>query len=257
MNKKTTSKTTRNTTPNKRHIAGINSVNQALEHDIAVTRLYIDESKQNKRLMALLNLAEKRRISVEQVSKLTLDLMLVGSKHQGIIAEIQTNEQDKITLDTILQRENPLILLLDSLQDPHNFGACLRSAAAAGVDAVIIPKNRAVSVNATVSKVASGGAEMLPIFSETNLSRTLEKCQQAGLWSIALTGYAEQSLYETDLNQGLVIMMGNEGKGLAQNLLNRADYRVKIPMPGAIESLNVSVATGIVLFEVLRQRSLL
>lgn len=237
------------------HIAGINSVNQALENGTRITRLYVDESKQNKRIKDILSIADKRSIGVEKVNKLTLDLMVVGSKHQGIVADIaQTTEQP--SLDDILAREKPLILLLDSLQDPHNFGACLRSAAAAGVDAVIIPKNRSVSVNATVSKVACGGAEMLPIFTETNLTRTLEKCQHAGLWSVALSGYAEQSLYETDLNQGLVIMMGNEGKGLSQNLLNHADFHVKIPMSGAIESLNVSVATGIVLFETLRQRGL-
>lgn len=236
------------------HIAGINSVNQALENGVPIARLYVDKSKKNKRLLAILAVADKRRIAVERVNPLALDLMLLGSKHQGIIAEIQTDENDTLTLDDILQRQKPLILLLDGLQDPHNFGACLRSAAAANVDAVIIPKNRSVGVTATVSKVACGGAEILPIFSVTNLSRTLEKCQQAGLWSVALSGYAEQTLYETELNQGLVVMMGNEGKGLSQNLMNHADYRVKIPMPGAIESLNVSVATGIVLFEALRQR---
>ncbi len=193
---------------------------------------------------------------MEKVDKLTLDLLAIGSKHQGVVAEVAVLACDKLTLDDILTRDKPLILLLDSIQDPHNFGACLRSAAAAAADAVIIPKNRAVSITPTVSKVASGGAEMLPIFSQTNLTRTLAKCQQAGLWALALTGQAEQSLYQSDLNQGLVIMLGNEEKGLSHNLLQHADYHVKIPMPGDIESLNVSVATGIVLFETLRQRGL-
>lgn len=237
-----------------RHIAGINAVNQAFDNGTPVTRLYLDTTKNSKRLTDLLTRAQKRGITVEKVDKLTLDLMVVGSKHQGIVADIGALTHDKLTLADILARDNPLILLLDSIQDPHNFGACLRSAAAAGVDAVIVPKNRSVGVNATVSKVASGGAEMLPIFTETNLTRTLEKCQQAGLWAVALTGHTEHSVYETDLKQGVVILLGNEEKGLSHNLLQHADYQVKIPMIGAIESLNVSVATGIVLFEALRQR---
>lgn len=239
---------------NIRHIAGINSINQAFVNATPMTRIYVDESKKNTRILAILDMANARHIAVETVPKLTLDLMVVGSKHQGIVAVVEPISQD-VTLDEIIQREKPLILLLDSLQDPHNLGACLRSAAAANVDAVIIPKNRAVSINATVSKVASGGAEMLPIFTATNLTRTLTQCQRAGLWSVALSGYAEKTIYETDLNQGLVILMGNEADGLSQNLLKHADFQTKIPMPGNIESLNVSVATGIVLFEALRQRN--
>lgn len=238
-----------------RHIAGINAVNQAFDNGTHITRLYVDTQKDNKRILELLTRAQKGSIGIEKVNKMTLDLMVVGSKHQGIVAEIGALAHDKLTLDDILARDKPLILLLDSIQDPHNFGACLRSAAAAGVDAVIVAKNRSVGVNATVSKVASGGAEMLPIFTETNLTRTLEKCQQAGLWAVALTGHTEQSLYQTDLNQGIVVMLGNEEKGLSHNLLQHADFRAKIPMLGAIESLNVSVATGIVLFEALRQRN--
>lgn len=236
-----------------RHIAGINSIDQAFENGTPIVQLFVDRTKKNKRIIALLEKAKQKNIGIEPVDKLTLDLMVVGSKHQGVVAEIEI-EQTDTTLEAILARDKPIILLLDSLQDPHNLGACLRSAAAANVDAVIVPKNRSATINATVSKVACGGAEILPIFTQTNLSRTLEQCQQAGLWSVALTGHAEQTLYDIDFNQGMVIMMGNEGNGLSQNLLQRADYRVKIPMPGAIESLNVSVATGIVLFEALRQR---
>lgn len=241
---------------NTRHIAGINAINQALDNSTPIQRLYIDAQKNSKRITELLQRAQQQHITVEKTDKLTLDLMVVGSKHQGVVAEIGALAHAQITLDDILAREKPLILLLDSIQDPHNLGACLRSAAAAGVDAVIVPKNRSVGVNATVSKVASGGAEMLPIFTETNLTRTLEKCQQAGLWSAALTGHAEQTIYQADLNQGIVVMLGNEEKGLSHNLLQHADFHVKIPMPGNIESLNVSVATGIILFETLRQRGL-
>ncbi len=238
-----------------RYIAGINAVHQAFDNGMPIIRLLMDKQKTSKRIADLLALAKQHGITLEKVDKLTLDLLVVGNKHQGVVAEIAALKHEQLTLDDILARDKPLILLLDSIQDPHNFGACLRSAAAAGVDAVLVPKNRAAGVNATVSKVACGGAEMLPIFTETNLSRTLEKCQQAGLWAVALTGHTETSLYQTDLSQGLVLMLGNEEKGLSHNLLQHADYRVKIPMPGAIESLNVSVATGIVLFETLRQRN--
>lgn len=239
-----------------RHITGINSVNQALEQGTPITRIYIDAKKDSKRLSETLIRAQKQQIAIEKVDKLSLDLMVVGSKHQGIVAEIGALSHDKLTLDDILARENPLILILDSIQDPHNLGACLRSAAAAEVDAVILPKNRSASITPTVSKVASGGAEMLPIFFETNLSRVLEKLQHHQLWSVALTGHTEQTIYETDFNQVSVIIMGNEEKGVSQNLLQHTDYHAKIPMLGNIESLNVSVATGITLFEALRQRQL-
>lgn len=237
-----------------RHIVGINAINNALEKNTPILRLLVDEQKANQRIIALLETAKKRKIPVEKVSKLSLDLLVVGSKHQGIVAELGALSHDRLTLDDILARDNPLILILDSIQDPHNLGACLRSAAAANVDAVILPKNRSVGITPTVSKVASGGAEMLPVFVETNLSRTLEKLAKQQLWSVALTGHTPTSIYETDFNQASVIIMGNEEKGISQNLLQHADFLAKIPMPGAMESLNVSVATGIVLFEALRQR---
>lgn len=237
-----------------RYIVGINSINNALEKNTPISRLYLDEKKQSKRLNELSEAASQKHISIEKTNKLALDLMVVGSKHQGVIAELGHLAHDKLTLDDILARDNPLILMLDSVQDPHNLGACLRSAAAANVDAVVLPKNRSVGITPTVSKVASGGAEMLPIFIETNLSRVLEKLKQHNLWSIALSGHSTETIYQTDFKQSVVIIMGNEEKGVSQNLLQHADFTAKIPMPGDIESLNVSVATGVVLFEALRQR---
>lgn len=241
----------------KRYIAGINSINTALEKGTSLTQLLVDEKKQSKRIIALITQAKAHHIPVTTVDKLKLDLLVVGSKHQGVVAELGELTHDNLTLADILSRQNPLILVLDSIQDPHNLGACLRSAAAADVDAVVIPKNRSAGITPTVSKVASGGAESLPIFTETNLSRVLEQCQQHHLWSVALTGHSEQSIYTTDLRQASVIIMGNEEKGVSQNLLQHADFHARIPMPGQMESLNVSVATGIVLFEALRQRGAL
>lgn len=239
-----------------RYIVGINSINNALEKSTPIQQLYIDESKNSKRLVELVVAATQKNIPIEKTSKLSLDLMVIGSKHQGVVAALNRLSHDEVTLDDILARENPLILILDSIQDPHNLGACLRSAAAADVDAVILPKNRSASITPTVSKVASGGAEMLPIFIETNLSRVLNKFKQHNLWSVALSGHTTQTIYQTDFKQTTVIIMGNEEKGVSQNVLQHADFAAKIPMPGDIESLNVSVATGIVLFEALRQRQL-
>ncbi len=237
-----------------RYIAGINSINNAIEKKIPITRLFVDEKKASKRISALLTLAKQRSVRIEKISKIKLDLMVIGSKHQGVVAEVGQLSQDKLTLDDILSRKNPLILILDGVQDPHNLGACLRSAAAANVDAVILPKNRSATITPTVSKVASGGAEMLPIFFETNLGRVLEKLAQKQLWSVALTGHTDNTIYNTDFNQVSVIIMGNEEKGVSQGLLQQADFTAKIPMQGDIESLNVSVATGITLFEARRQR---
>lgn len=239
-----------------RHISGINSVDNALERQIPITKLLVDKQKNSKRLQALSDKAKQQNIVIEYVDKLHLDLTAVGSKHQGVIAELGRLSHEKTTLDDILARDNPLILILDGIQDPHNLGACLRSAAAAAVDAVILPKNRSASITPTVSKVASGGAEMLPIFFETNLSRVLDKFKQHHLWSVALNGHTQTSLYEIDLTHVGVIIMGNEEKGVSHNLIEHSDFCAKIPMQGDIESLNVSVATGITLFEALRQRRL-
>lgn len=238
----------------KRYIAGINSINSALEKNTPIAQIFVDKQKDSKRINDLIATARRRHIAIDSADKMTLDLMVIGSKHQGVVAELGELPQGKLSLDDILQKEKPLILILDGVQDPHNLGACLRSAAAANVDAVILPKNRSAGITATVSKVACGGAEMLPIFVETNLSRILQKIKDKGLWTVALTGHTETSLYDVDFQHVSVIIMGNEEKGVSQNLLQHADFNAKIPMTGDIESLNVSVATGITLFEALRQR---
>lgn len=243
-------------TMTNRYIAGINSINNALEKKTPINRVFVDSQKNSKRINTLIETAKQQHIVIEKREKIQLDLLVIGSKHQGVIAELGELEQDNLTLDDILALENPLILILDGIQDPHNLGACLRSAAAADVDAVILPKNRSAGITPTVRKVASGGAEMLPIFIETNLNRILEKIKARGLWSIALTGHTDNNIYHTDLKQIAVIIMGNEEKGVSHNLLNHSDFRAKIPMQGDIESLNVSVATGITLFEARRQRGL-
>lgn len=235
-------------------LAGINAINQALDNLVTLSVLYLEENKDSKRLNALRDRATALAIDIEYKSRLQLDLMAIGAKHQGAVAEVLKKPSDDISLDDILLKENPLLLMLDGVEDPHNLGACLRSAAAAGVDAVILPKNHSASITPTVSKVASGGAEAIPIFYVDNLNRVLEKIQGKNFWSVALAGDAISTIYELDFSQIQVIVMGGEQSGIHKQLKAHCDYQAKIPMTGKVESLNVSVATGIVLFEAMRQK---
>jgi 23S rRNA (guanosine2251-2'-O)-methyltransferase len=149
----------------------------------------------------------------------------------------------------------PMLLVLDGVTDPHNLGACLRSAEAAGVDAVIVPKDKSADLNATVRKVACGAAETMPFVRVTNLARTLEKLKQQGIWLYGTAGEAAQSVFEVDLKGPVALVMGAEGKGMRRLTREHCDYLVNLPMAGAVSSLNVSVATGICLFEAVRQRA--
>ena len=159
-------------------------------------------------------------------------------------------------LETLLeQQETPaLLLVLDGVTDPHNLGACIRTADAAGVLAVIVPKDKSATLNATVRKVACGAAEVMPLVSVTNLARTLEKLRQQGFWVVGTAGEAEQTLYQQDLTVNKVLVMGAEGKGMRRLTREHCDFLVKLPMAGSVSSLNVSVATGVCLFEAQRQR---
>ena len=150
--------------------------------------------------------------------------------------------------------ENPFLLLLDHVQDPHNLGACFRSADAAGVDAIIIPKDRAVSITQTVRHVASGAAETVPLFVVTNLKRTIKQLKEQNFWFVGTSDHAEKTIYEVDYSGSLGIVMGCEEKGLSPTMEKECDHLVKIPMHGSVECLNVSVATGVVLFEAVRRR---
>jgi len=163
---------------------------------------------------------------------------------------------DESLIDKIIAaQDQPFFLLLEGVQDPHNLGACLRSAEAVGVNAVIIPKDRAVSINSTVVKVASGAAFTVPVVSVTNLSRTIRAMQEAGVWFVGTDGDATDVLYDVKLTGSIAIVMGAEGTGLRRLTKELCDFLVKLPMQGAVESLNVSVATGVCLYEALRQRS--
>ncbi|GAL29842.1 23S rRNA (guanosine-2'-O-) -methyltransferase rlmB [Vibrio variabilis] len=208
--------------------------------------------------MPLLNELNQIGVSIQQMNRKTLDDKASGANHQGIIAKVkpakQLNEND---LDDVLaQHEQPLLLILDGVTDPHNLGACLRNADAAGVAAVIVPKDRSAPMTATVSKVACGAAETVPLIRVTNLARTMRALQEKGIWIVGTAGEATHDIYQAKLSGSLAVVMGAEGDGMRRLTRETCDDLIKIPMAGAVSSLNVSVASGICLFEAVRQRAL-
>ena len=177
--------------------------------------------------------------------------------HQGAVAAVRPlkawDEHD--LLEALKTVAAPLLLILDGVTDPHNLGACLRTADAAGVQAVMIPKDRAATVDGVARKVAAGAAEFIPVASVTNLARTIDRLKERGIWVVGTDGEAEQTLYAADLKRPLALVLGGEGDGMRRLTRERCDFLVRIPMAGHMESLNVSVAAGVALFEALRQRS--
>lgn len=237
---------------------GIHAVTSVLENNPErIKQLWVLEGREDKKIQHLLVLAQGAGLRPQIVSAKTLDKLLPDARHQGVIAQIPAQavytEND---LPEILARAmpKPLFLVLDGVEDPHNLGACLRSADAAGVCAVIAPKDKAVGLTPVVRKVASGAAETVPFVQVTNLARTLAWLKEQGVWLYGLAGEAEQSLFQADLTGAAALVMGAEGAGLRRLTRDHCDYLIKIPMIGTIESLNVSVATGISLFEAVRQR---
>ena len=232
---------------------GIHTVQQLLADGKAL-RLYVADNKKSKNLAALVTEAQTRGVPVETVALYEIEMMLPGVRHQGVAAVSEARGQAADWADAIAGVEKPLLLVLDSIQDPHNLGACLRSAAAAGVHAVLIPNSRAADVTPVVEKVACGATEILPLFRVSNLRREVERMQRQGIWVVGGAGGAAQSLYATDLTVPLAVIVGNEGEGIRHGLREQCDFLVQIPMAEGMESLNVSVACGVMLFEARRQR---
>ncbi|AYV21648.1 MULTISPECIES: 23S rRNA (guanosine(2251)-2'-O)-methyltransferase RlmB [Vibrio] len=240
-------------------IYGIHAVKAVLERDpVRFIEAYVLKGRQDERLMPVLNELTQIGVSIQQMNRKTLDDKARGANHQGIIAKVkpakQLNEND---LDSILsQHAQPLLLILDGVTDPHNLGACLRNADAAGVAAVIVPKDRSAPLTATVSKVACGAAETVPLVRVTNLARTMRSLQEQGIWIAGTAGEATHDIYQAKLDGPLAIVMGAEGDGMRRLTRETCDDLIKIPMAGSVSSLNVSVASGICLFEAVRQRAL-
>jgi 23S rRNA (guanosine2251-2'-O)-methyltransferase len=241
-------------------IVGVNAVASSIENDADhVREVLIDGSSKNARLTEIEENARRKGIEVRRVNTQALDGVGGQVRHQGVAARYAAAKTwDESELAGLIQAAagRALVLVLDGVQDPHNLGACLRSAAAAGVTAVVIPKDRSVGLNATVRKTSAGAADRVPVVAVTNLARALREMQKSGVWIYGLAGEAETSLYSLDLKGNIALVLGGEGDGLRRLTREHCDGLVRIPMPGDIESLNVSVATGVTLFEAVRQRGL-
>ncbi len=240
-------------------VYGFHAVDGVLKRDPRrITALWLQADRRDKRAQAIETLASNQGVRIERVERYRLDQEIDG-RHQGIAAQVESVAaegplDEAALLKLVVAAEQPLVLVLDGVTDPHNLGACLRSADAAGVTAVVTPKNRSADLTAVVSKVACGAAESIPFARVTNLARTLAALKDAGLWVVGTSGEADTLLYQQDLSGPLAIVMGAEGEGMRRLTSEHCDYLVKLPMAGAVESLNVSVATGVCLFEAVRQR---
>ncbi|NLS14677.1 23S rRNA (guanosine(2251)-2'-O)-methyltransferase RlmB [Vibrio sp. SM6] len=238
-------------------IYGIHAVKAVLSREPErFIEAYVLKGRQDDRLMPILAELHRCGVSIQEMGRKTLDDKATGANHQGIIARVKParvlNEND---LDDIIAATvSPLLLVLDGVTDPHNLGACLRNADAAGVAAVIVPKDRSAPMTATVSKVACGAAETVPLIRVTNLARTMRHLQEQGIWFVGTAGEATHDIYAAKLTGPLAIVMGAEGDGMRRLTRDTCDDLIKIPMAGSVSSLNVSVASGICLFEAVRQR---
>ena len=244
-----------------RILFGFHAVQSRLrQHQLSVQEILIDKDRIDARMKDLLNMAEEYNVRVMQVERSRLDGMAgINGRHQGVIARVVDTPIPYKDIHDVLEselKEPPFFLVLDGVEDPHNLGACLRVADAMGVHAVIAPKDRAVGLNATVRKVASGAAETVPFIAVTNLARTLRELKDAGVFIVGTTMDAPQSLLDIKLNGPIALVLGSEGEGIRRLTAENCDALVTIPMFGSVQSLNVSVASGICLYEARRQRQL-
>ena len=216
------------------------------------------KGRDDERLINIVNQARRFGVSVQFCNRKVLDDKVKGEQHQGIVARAKPAKTlDESDLDRLLDTTPvPLLLVLDGVTDPHNIGACLRTADAAGAHALIVPKDKSGGLTGTARKVACGAAEVVPFIQVTNLSRTLKQLQDKGVWVIGTAGEAEQLIYDCKLSGPMALVMGAEGKGMRRLTRETCDELVKLPMAGRVSSLNVSVATGVCLYEIVRQRGL-
>ena len=243
-------------------VYGLHAVAALLEsRPASIKKLMVADVAADRQLAPLLAQAVAAGISIQRINRKQLDQQAPDSRHQGVIAVVRetTSGINERQLPDFLAAltEPAFLLVLDGVQDPHNLGACLRTADAAGVHAVILPQDRAVGITPVVHKVACGAVESVPVFTVTNLARTLRQLRDTGIWIYGASDSAEQRLYDIDLLGPIALVLGSEGKGMRRLTREHCDHLLSIPMAGRVESLNVSVAAGVVLFEVRRQRGLL
>jgi 23S rRNA (guanosine2251-2'-O)-methyltransferase len=238
-------------------VFGFHAVLARLRADApSVTEIYLDEGRKDARAADLVAAAEKAGVALMRVATKRLDGFCGGGRHQGVVAMV-LDKPSRESLEDLLDalKEPPLLLVLDGVTDPHNLGACLRVADAAGAHAAIAPKDRAAGISAVVSKVASGAAESLPYYMVTNLARTLDDLKERNIWVVGADERAGTTLYEAELPAAIAWVLGAEGEGMRRLTRERCDLLVRIPMRGSVGSLNVSVASGVCLFESARRRS--
>ena len=238
-----------------RVVFGFHAVLARLRADpSSVLEIYLDETRNDARARDLAALAERTKVHLMRVPTRRLDGFYGGGRHQGVVARIEIKKTSD-SLDEILEGvEHPLLLVLDGVTDPHNLGACLRVANGAGAHAVLAPKDRAVGVTPTVSKVASGAAESTPYLMVTNLARTLSELKERTIWVVGADERADKTLYEADLPESIAWVLGAEGEGMRRLTRESCDLLVRIPMRGEVGNLNVSVSAGICLYESARRR---
>ncbi|WP_347987829.1 23S rRNA (guanosine(2251)-2'-O)-methyltransferase RlmB [Methylomonas sp. AM2-LC] len=238
---------------------GIHAVQAALDYSPQkIQRALFDEQRQDARLKEVIDSLKALGISLEKTDRKKLDKLADGKNHQGIVISVELpamRSEEQLKSDVEALTTTPFYLILDQVQDPHNLGACLRTADAVGVQGIIVTKDNAASITPTVCKVASGAAETVPVYQVTNLARVLRWLKEQNIWILGTAGDASQTLYEMKLDMPLAIVMGAEGTGMRHLTRQHCDFLVKIPMAGQVESLNVSVAAGVLLYEVFRQKA--
>ena len=238
-------------------IEGRNSVLELLESGKDINKIFVARGEKHGSINKILAIAKERRIIVVEKDKKQMDEMAQEDNYQGVIAIVPPFEYVEIEdiLNTAKEKEeDPFVLILDGIEDPHNLGSIIRTAETAGVHGIIIPKRRAASVNSTVSKTSAGAVEHMKIARVTNISDTIEELKQAGLWICGTDISAEKYYYNQDLTGPLGIVIGNEGKGISEKVKKNCDFNVKIPMKGKVTSLNAAVSTGIIVYEAVKQR---
>jgi 23S rRNA (guanosine2251-2'-O)-methyltransferase len=240
-------------------VAGINAVRTALKHGAGqASAVWVDASRHDRRLQEVVDAAKALGLRVQRVDRQTLDDLAGGANHQGVVAAVAVPAaRDENGLYDLLEGLDhpPLLLVLDGVQDPHNLGACLRVADGAGAHAVIAPKDRSCGLTTAAIKVASGAAETVPYIVVTNLARTMRDLKERGIWMIGTADDAPQTLWQAKLDGALGLVLGAEGEGLRRLTRDTCDHLVSIPMLGSVESLNVSVASGVCLYEARRKRT--
>ncbi|MEI2265988.1 23S rRNA (guanosine(2251)-2'-O)-methyltransferase RlmB [Erwinia sp. CGal63] len=239
-------------------VFGLHAVQALLDSDPQrFQEVFILKGRDDRRLQPVVKALEAQGIVIQLASRQWLDSQVEGGVHQGIVARVKAGRQyQENDLPDLLEKlETPFLLILDGVTDPHNLGACLRSADAAGVHAVIVPKDRSAQLNATAKKVACGAAENVPLIRVTNLARTMRMLQEANVWIVGTAGEADHTLYQSKMTGPMALVMGAEGEGMRRLTREHCDELISIPMAGTVSSLNVSVATGICLFEAVRQRA--